>query len=359
MLYSLLRPALFSMDAERAHNLAIGGARVLANHPWLAELVHDYIARPARCERRVAGLTFPNPIGLAAGMDKNAVAPLAWWAFGFGFMELGTVTPLPQAGKPKPRMFRFPDRRAIVNRMGFNNGGVAAVAAELQRQSRLGLRPRCPIGMSVGMNAVTPREKAAEDYRIATRALAPYADYIAINVSSPNTAGLRGLQAGGEIAKIIEATRSEAGGRPLFVKIAPELDEAAVGEVVSVCVEGGAAGVIATNTLATANMAGYPEGGMSGLPLRERALHQVGVARKFVRDRMAVIGCGGIDDGASARRMLEAGADLVQLYTGLVYRGPFLPAGISRELAERRTSPAIPPHPSPLPKGEGEKATGA
>ena len=246
MLYSMLRPVLFSMDAERAHNLAIAGAKFLANHPWLAELVHDYLAKPAKCERRVGGLTFPNPIGLAAGMDKNAVAPLAWWAFGFGFMELGTVTPVAQAGKPKPRMFRFPDRGAIVNRMGFNNGGVAAVAAESRRQIRLGLRPPCPIGLSVGMNALTPREKAAEDYRIATAALAPYADYIAVNVSSPNTAGLRGLQAGSEIGRIIEATRSAAGGKPVFVKIAPELDEAAVGEVVNVCVEGGASGVIAT-----------------------------------------------------------------------------------------------------------------
>jgi dihydroorotate dehydrogenase len=334
MFYRLVRPILFSREAERAHEMGLGAARFVAGRQWLAELIHDYIARPARSERRVAGLTFANPIGLAAGMDKNAVAPLAWWAFGFGFMELGTVTPLPQAGKPRPRMFRFVDRGAVVNRMGFNNAGAVAVAQELERQRHLGLRPRCPIGLSVGMNAVTPRESAAEDYRKVTDALAPFADYLAINVSSPNTAGLRGLQAGSEIGGIVRATRSAALGKPVFVKIAPELDEAALGEILGVCLAEGVAGVIATNTLSTTGMPGIPEGGMSGRPLRERALQQVGRVRKVVGDRIAVIGCGGVDDVESARQMLEAGADLVQFYTGLIYRGPFLPARISRGLPE-------------------------
>lgn len=340
MLYDLLRPLLFSMDAERAHDTALSSARILANHPWLAQLVHDHIARPAQSGRRVAGLTFPNPVGLAAGMDKNAIAPLAWWAFGFGFIELGTVTPLPQPGKPKPRMFRFPDRRSVVNRMGFNNGGAGQVARELERQKHLGLRPPCPLGISVGMNAMTPRDKAADDYAIATQALSPYADYIAINVSSPNTAGLRGLQAGAEIGKIVRATRAAAGGKPVFVKIAPELEPEVLTEVLEVAIGEGVAGVIATNTLATAGMPGMPEGGLSGLPLRERALHQVGVVRKIIGDRIALIGCGGIDDANSAKRMLDAGADLVQLYTGLIYRGPFLPARMSRDLALESRSPA-------------------
>jgi dihydroorotate dehydrogenase len=333
MLYRLVRPVLFSMDAERAHELGLSAARFIAGHPWLAELIHDYVARPAAAERRVAGLSFPNPIGLAAGMDKNGIAPLAWWAFGFGFMELGTATPLAQAGKPRPRMFRYPGRGAVVNRMGFNNSGAISVALELQRQSNLGLRPSCPIGISVGMNAKTPHENAADDYRTATQAVAPHADYIAINVSSPNTAGLRGLQAGSEIGAIVRATREAAGGKPVFVKIAPELEPGPLNEILEVCVGEGVSGIIATNTLATVNMPGFPEGGMSGLPLRERALHQVKTIRGIAGDRVALIGCGGVDDARSARRMLEAGADLVQLYTGLIYRGPFLPAEISRDLA--------------------------
>lgn len=332
MLYRLLRPLLFSLDAERAHNTGLGAARFVANHRAIARFIHCVLSRPAQLERRVAGLTFPNPIGLAAGMDKNAVAPLAWWAFGFGFMELGTVTPQPQAGKPKPRMFRFPDRQAVVNRMGFNNGGAALVAQELQRQRDRGLRPPCPIGLSVGMNAVTPRENAADDYRLATETLAPHADYIAINVSSPNTTGLRGLQAGIEIRRIVQATKAAAQSKPVFVKIAPELEPEALEEILHVCLGEQVAGVIATNTLATANMLGLPEGGMSGLPLRDRARQQVERVRKIAGDRIAVIGCGGIDDVESARQMLDAGADLIQLYTGLIYRGPFLPARLTKGL---------------------------
>jgi dihydroorotate dehydrogenase len=335
MLYDLICPLLFRLDAERAHELALGAVRFVGKSPWLAELIRDYFSRPGQVERTVAGMQFPNPIGLAAGMDKNAVAPLMWWAFGFGFMELGTVTPLPQPGKPRPRMFRFPDRRAIVNRMGFNNAGAAAVARHLAWQGQNGLRPPCPIGLSVGKNATTPAENAADDYRIATQALAPYADYIAINVSSPNTAGLRRLQAGDEIRRILRETRVAAGGKPVFVKIAPELEEPQVHDLLEVCFTEGAAGIIATNTLATASMSDLPEGGLSGHPLRERALSLVRVVREAAGNRIAVIGCGGIDDADSARRMFDAGADLVQLYTGLVYQGPFLPARISRELAVR------------------------
>ena len=327
MFYDLLRPLLFSMDAERAHDTALSAARFLANHPWLAELIHDHIARPATDERRIAGLTFSNPIGLAAGMDKNAIAPIAWWAFGFGFMELGTLTPLPQPGKPRPRMFRFPDRQAIVNRMGFNNGGAPQAAHELQQQKQLGLRPPCPLGLSVGMNALTPRENAPDDYRAATEALAPHADYIAINVSSPNTAGLRRLQAAAQITPIVSATRAAAGGKPLFVKIAPELGPEALAEILEACIDQGVSGVIATNTLATASMPNLPEGGLSGAPLRERALHQVSVVRKITRDRIAVIGCGGIDDPTSASRMFDAGRGL----------GPAsIPASFTKARSSRR-----------------------
>jgi dihydroorotate dehydrogenase len=189
--------------------------------------------------------------------------------------------------------------------------------------------------LSVGKNALTPAENAADDYRITTQALAPFADYIAINVSSPNTAGLRRLQGGDEIRRILQATRRATGTKPVFVKIAPELEEPEVRELLEVCLSEGASGIIATNTLATANMQGLPEGGLSGYPLRERALELVGLVRNVAGDQIALIGCGGIDDADSAQRMFDAGADLVQVYTGLVYKGPFLPAQISRELALR------------------------
>src|SRR5437899_2245253 len=173
MLYRLLRSLLFRLDAENAHRLGLAVARGVAAHRGLARLIHRLLAHPARLPVRAAGLDFPNPIGLAAGLDKNAEAPLAWWAFGFGFAELGTVTPRPQSGKPQPRLFRFPKMRALVNRMGFNNDGADVVAARLRRQSERGLRPPFPIGISVGKNATTPLESAHDDYAVAAATLAP------------------------------------------------------------------------------------------------------------------------------------------------------------------------------------------
>ena len=338
MLYRLIRPALFSLDAERAHGVGIGAAHRLARRRRLAAFVRHTIARPRDFPVRLAGMTFPNPVGLAAGLDKNAEAPLAWWAFGFGFAELGTVTPRPQAGKPKPRLFRFPAEQALVNRMGFNNDGAEAVAARLAAQARAGLRPPVPVGLSVGKNADTPPERAADDYALAARALAPHADYLAVNVSSPNTAGLRNLQTAEELTRILRAIRAEAGGKPLYVKIAPELESDALAGVLEAVGAEGAAGVIATNTLATLGRGGRPEGGLSGRPIREISLKQVATVRRIIGDRLALIGCGGIDDAASATAMMDAGADLIQLYTGLIYRGPFLPARITRGLnAGRRT----------------------
>jgi dihydroorotate dehydrogenase len=329
MLYRLLRPLLFRFDAERAHDLGLASARLLANRPKLAAWVRKHVSKPSLNPVQLAGMTFPNPIGLAAGLDKNAVAPLAWWAFGFGFAELGTVTPRPQAGKPRPRLFRFPQERAIVNRMGFNNDGAEAVARRLELQRKSGLRPPFPIGLSIGKNAVTPPEQAAEDYGLAAAALAPHADYLAINVSSPNTPGLRGLQTAAELTRIFAAIRAVAPGKPLFVKVAPELAGDELAGVLETCVNDQAAGVIATNTVATHGEDGLPEGGLSGRPIHERSLKQVALIRRHLGDRLAVIGCGGIEDEATARAMFEAGADLVQLYTSLIYRGPLLPARLS------------------------------
>jgi dihydroorotate dehydrogenase len=334
MIYSLVRPLLFKKDAEEAHHLGMRVARGLAGWPWGAEVVHKWLARPASIKVEVAGLTFPNPVGLAAGMDKNGEAALAWWAFGFGFMELGTVTPKGQEGKPKPRLFRYPEKAAVVNRMGFNNEGADAVASRLAFQKRSGCWPTCPVGISVGKNLATPAERAVEDYEKATAKVAAHADYLAINVSSPNTPGLRDLQSGAEVSRLVKAVKVAAGKPvPVFVKIAPELAGEALADVVTACGEAGAAGIIATNTLSTKGMEGLEEGGLSGRPLREISPRKVEEVRKLVGDSMAIIGCGGVEDVGSATRMLNAGADLIQVYTGLIYEGPFLPARLTRDIA--------------------------
>lgn len=332
MIYSLIRPLLFQLDAERAHELGLAVARYIADRPGLARFIQEHSARPRRQLVRVAGMDFSNPIGLAAGLDKNAVAPLAWWAFGFGFAEFGTVTPLPQAGNPRPRLFRLPREKALVNRMGFNNDGAEAVAARLKQQAEQGLRPSFPIGLSVGKNATTPLERAHEDYGRAAAILAPYVDFLTINVSSPNTPNLRTLQDPVGLAPILQAVLAAAGSHPVFVKLAPELEGDLLWSVLDVCRGEGAAGIIATNTLSTRGRSDVPEGGMSGRPLRELALRRVDEIRQHVGDQLAVIGCGGITDAKAAQAMFDAGADLVQIYTGLIYKGPFLPARITRGL---------------------------
>ena len=212
------------------------------------------------------------------------------------------MTPRPQSGKPRPRLFRFPKERALVNRMGFNNDGAAIVADRLKRQAARGLRPPFPIGISVGKNATTPLDAAADDYAAAAEKLAPFADFVTINISSPNTTELRSLQNAADLTRL----------------------------------SAGAAGIIATNTLATAGRPELPEGGLSGRPLRELSRARVAAVRKHVGDRVAVIGCGGIDDLASAQAMLDAGADLIQLYSGLIYEGPFLPARLTRGISKGR-----------------------
>jgi dihydroorotate dehydrogenase len=233
-------------------------------------------------------------------------------------------------------MFRFPNERAIVNRMGFNNDGAAALAARL---ARLGPLP-FPVGVSVGKNKDTPAEKAADDFAQAAAAVAPHADFVTVNVSSPNTPGLRALQNAADLRRLVEAVRAAVGSKPVLVKVAPELGGDDLAALLDAALDAGAAGVIATNTLSTAGRPELPQGGLSGRPLRELALRRVAEVRRRVGDRAAVVGCGGIDDAPSARAMLDAGADLVQLYTGLVYEGPFLPARITRGI--RTAAPSGP-----------------
>ena len=330
MIYrSLIRPLLFQLDAERAHTSALGIAERLGRVTTLCHWTRK-LARPRSQPIELFGCTFANRIGLAAGMDKNGVAPMAWWAFGFGFVELGTVTPRPQAGNPKPRMFRFPKDESIVNRMGFNNAGATALAERLTTQCQRGERPPIPIGISVGKNKDTPAEKAIDDFVEAVSIVAPQADFLTVNVSSPNTPGLRALQNANDVRSLIKAVRAVAMGKPVLIKLAPELTGEPLQQVLDAALQAGIAGVIATNTLSTNSRDDLPQGGLSGPPLRELARERVMEIRRHLGDGVPIIGCGGIRDGASAQAMLDAGANLVQLYTALVYEGPFLPAIISR-----------------------------
>jgi dihydroorotate dehydrogenase len=320
---SAVRPVLFRLgggDPERAHEftldrLASLGARSRA-------LLARRYAVQAPVE--AFGVTFPNPVGLAAGMDKNGVALPAWPALGFGFVEVGTVTAQAQPGNDKPRLFRLRESEAVINRMGFNNAGAAALAARLQALGPLGV----PLGISLGKSKVTPLEAAVEDYLESYRLLHPYADYIAVNVSSPNTPGLRTLQDAGALGALLAAL---AGKTPVLVKIAPDLTDEAIAELLEVCLAAGAAGVIATNTtlarngLAPADQARAAEaGGLSGRPLTARAREVVRFVHTETGGRLPIIGVGGIGSADDAARMFDAGATLVQLYSGFIYHGPAL-----------------------------------
>ena len=343
MLYnSLIRPLLFQLDAERAHTFALYMAERLSRVTMLCQWTHKF-ARPESRPVELFGCTFPNPIGLAAGMDKNGVAPFAWWAFGFGFVELGTVTPRPQSGNLKPRMFRLPKDQAIVNRMGFNNCGAKALADRLTVQCQRGQRPPIPIGISVGKNKDTPAERAITDFVEAASIVAPQADFLTVNVSSPNTPGLRALQNADDVHELVKAVRV-ATHKPVLIKFAPELSGKTLWEVLDAASEAGVSGVIATNTLSTMNDDTLPQGGLSGPPLYEVARERVIEIREHISDDMPIIGCGGIRDVATAQAMIDAGANLIQLYTALVYEGPFLPARLCQRIDHKpkRNTPTLP-----------------
>jgi dihydroorotate dehydrogenase len=324
----LARRALFRIgggDAERAHQWTLRRLATLSRRPALLAALRRRYAVEA--PRTVFGVRFPNPVGLAAGLDKDGVALPAWPALGFGFVEVGTVTRYAQPGNPRPRLFRLPADEAVINRMGFNNAGAAALATRLAGREPLGV----PLGVSLGKSKVTPLDQAVEDYVESMRALREYADYVAVNVSSPNTPGLRSLQDRDHLAALLAALTAEAQGTPVLVKIAPDLTEQAIGEVLQVCADHGAAGVIATNTtLSREGVTGSgptEAGGLSGRPLTERARAVVSFVHK--ESDLPVIGVGGIMDPDDAARMFDAGASLVQLYTGFIYRGPSLVRAIS------------------------------
>jgi dihydroorotate dehydrogenase len=319
-LYDLLRPLLFQMDAEAPHHFALGALET-APAPFLRM---GFGAAPED-ERIVAGIRFRNPVGLAAGMDKNAIALPAWEALGFGFVEVGTITAKAQPGNPQPRLFRFPELQALINRMGFNNDGADVVAARLDRLKASGRWPRIPVGVNLGKSKVTELADAAADYLHSFRALRDYGDYFVVNVSSPNTPGLRELQDKDALTKIVRTLRDYDHAKPLFVKIAPDLTPPQLDAILELAATEDLSGLIATNT--TLDHSPIPAerdetGGLSGAPLRDRAAE---VTRHLCAGtKRPVIASGGIMDAATARGRLEMGAALVQIYTGFVYRGPAL-----------------------------------
>lgn len=316
----LLRPLLFRFDAESAHCIAVQGLS-LTPPPLLRGIFGGVPQKPVH----VFGIDFPNPVGLAAGMDKNAEALPAWAALGFGFIEAGTVTAHGQPGNEKPRCFRRPRQHALINRMGFNNDGAAAVARRLEALKSSGHWPKTPVGMNIGKSKVTSLKEAPRDYATSFRALLPFGDYFAINVSSPNTPGLRQLQDVDSLRAIISAIREVDAAKPLLVKIAPDLTDDAVREIAALAESEKLSGLIATNT--TLDHSAIPptqdqQGGLSGAPLLDRSTEVLRILRSATQ--LPLIASGGVMNAAAARAKLEAGAQLVQIYTGFVYRGPQL-----------------------------------
>jgi dihydroorotate dehydrogenase len=328
MPYLLVRPLLFRLDAEIAHMITLSTLNVVCKL-GLANLIQRQIKDSPR---RVMGLTFPNPVGLAAGMDKNGEHLDALSTLGFGFVELGTVTPRPQPGNPRPRVFRLPQAQGLVNRLGFNNKGVDYMVENISRAKYTGV-----LGVNIGMNSDTPISRSEEDYLICLRAVYLHADYVAINISSPNTAGLRKLQTAENLDHLLSALKSEQDnlaqkhGRyvPIAIKIAPDLTAEDTLAIAAKLVKHKVDGVIATNT--TVDRTGVEKlthgteaGGLSGTPLRTRATKVVHELRQALPADIPIIGVGGITSGQDAVEKLNAGASLVQIYTGLVYQGPNL-----------------------------------
>jgi dihydroorotate dehydrogenase len=333
-MYQLMRNLLFRLPPETAHDLSLSGLDMAQKLGLLEKLVR----RPADLPVRVMGLEFPNPVGLAAGLDKNADHLDALGSLGFGFIEVGTVTPVAQPGNPRPRMFRLEEHQAIINRMGFNNHGLEHLLDRVKHRRYSGV-----LGINVGKNKATPNEESESDYRKGIAAVYPQADYITVNVSSPNTPGLRDLQFGDSLKGLMFAIKDEQArcqketGRyvPIAVKIAPDMDDEAVRFVAAALKESAMDGVIATNTTisreaVSAHRHADEAGGLSGLPVRDASTRVIGLLHAELGEAVPIIGVGGVTDGNSAAEKIRAGASLVQLYTGVIYRGP----GLIRESVE-------------------------
>ncbi len=338
--FPLARPFLFGLDPEHAHDLTLAVLAAIQRTPLVALIEQARVRDPVT----IAGLTFPNRIGLAAGLDKNGRCIDAFGAMGFGFVEVGTVTPLAQPGNPKPRIFRLPQAGALINRLGFNNDGLAAFVANV-RQARFRARGGI-LGLNIGKNAATPIERAADDYLLGLAGVYAHADYVTVNISSPNTKNLRTLQSDDALDALLaalgarRAELAEQHGRrvPMFLKIAPDLDAAQVEAIAAIVSRHRVDGLIATNTtLARDGVAGLAHaeesGGLSGAPLAARSNVVIAGLRAALGRGFPIIGVGGVMSGADARAKREAGADLVQIYTGFIYKGPALVTESARALA--------------------------
>ncbi len=344
MSYALLRPLVFALDAETAHGVTLRALKTLTR----AGLVPAPKPAPMHCARQVMGISFPNPVGLAAGLDKNGEFIDALSRLGFGFLEIGTVTPRAQPGNPRPRVFRLPQSRAVINRLGFNNDGVDRLVRNVRSA-----RYRGVLGVNIGKNADTPMERATDDYVACLRKVYSLASYVTVNVSSPNTRDLRTLQEAGELDRLLGALKAEQErladehGKhvPLAVKIAPDLDAAQLRSIAETLRRRSIEAVIATNTTTARDaVAGQPHadeaGGLSGAPLADRATAVIEQLADALGGEIPIIGVGGILGADEARRKLRAGARLVQLYTGLIYRGPQLVTECVSALCESRVETA-------------------
>jgi dihydroorotate dehydrogenase len=345
--YRFFKPILFFFGPETAHALTTALLDLAAAFAPTRRLLRRWFCRSdEKLGRTVMGLRFPNPVGLAAGFDKDGRHLAGLAGLGFGFIEVGTVTPVAQAGNPRPRLFRLPADRALINRMGFNNRGLDALAERLGRlQARGGLPGGVIIGGNIGKNKDTPNDRAEEDYLRSFEALFPLVDYFVVNVSSPNTPNLRALQEKEPLTRLLtrlqEKNRLQPRPKPILLKIAPDLTDSQLDDIADIVAATGLAGLIATNTTIRRDGLRTPSerleavgaGGLSGAPLRDRATEVIRYLRQKLGPALAIIGVGGIDSPAAAREKLNAGADLVQLYTGLVYEGPGLVGRILDEVS--------------------------
>lgn len=348
----IIRPILFRFDPEWIHNVTVSLLGLASRSPLFLHTLSRIINTPS-LQTRQFGLVFPNPIGLAAGMDKDGASLPAWRALGFGFIELGAVTWEPQAGNPKPRLFRVIPREAIINRMGFNNPGAAAFAEQLRTWRASGLWPDCPVGVNIGKSRRVPLNEAPEDYSRTAGAIAPFVDFLVINVSSPNTPGLRELQDKAALGEILQAVHErlrkprptenqQNHSKPVLIKVAPELSQSALADVVEVALENDVAGLVATNTTTDRPAELDPkvkrlyaeEGGLSGRPLSKRSTEVIRTLYQLSQGRLPIIGVGGIFSLDDVIEKLSAGASLLQLYTGLIYEGPLLVRRLVRGLTD-------------------------
>jgi dihydroorotate dehydrogenase len=328
MLYSALRKFMFQLDAETAHDFAIKGLHMTGSTPFSAVYKQTVADKPTK----VMGITFPNPVGLSAGLDKNGECINAFGAMGFGFVEIGTVTPRPQPGNPKPRIFRLEDANAIINRMGFNNKGVEYLVEQVQRATVTGV-----LGINIGKNKDTPEENAKDDYIHCMRKVYDHASYITVNISSPNTPGLRALQYGDALNELLASLKAEQKSLeqkygkyvPVAVKIAPDLTEEEVNGIAECLINNEIDAVIATNTTLARDKVehlthGSEQGGLSGAPVKEQSTLIIKQLAKALNGKLPIIGVGGIQSATDAQEKLDAGASLVQVYTGFIYEGPKL-----------------------------------